>query len=95
MGTDRKNLQQHGIGEWSSSGDFFGAILAGLLLGLLADWLLGTQPWLVVIGVIAGFGVGFWRMIGWSERIMTELDLRRGRQGFGNDEPGFGDDDDE
>lgn len=58
--------------SWSATGDFFGAILAGLLLGLLGDRLLGTDPWLVVIGVIAGFGIGFWRMMQYSEKIEDE-----------------------
>jgi len=50
------------VADWSASGDFLGAILAGMVVGLLGDWLLNTRPWLVVVGVIAGFAVGFWRM---------------------------------
>jgi len=41
---------------------FFGAIMAGFLLGFLGDKWLGTDPWLVVIGIISGFAVGFWKM---------------------------------
>ncbi len=78
-GADKQSL----VGEWSSSGDFFGAILAGLLLGLLGDWLLGTAPWLVVMGVIAGFGVGFWRMYEFSKRIEDQAEAaRRERDGL-------------
>jgi F0F1-type ATP synthase assembly protein I len=62
-------------GDWSASGDFLGAILAGLLLGLLGDRLLGTTPWLVVIGVVSGFAVGFWRMLVLSRKI--EVEARR------------------
>jgi F0F1-type ATP synthase assembly protein I len=36
--------------------------MAGFLLGALADRLFGTYPVLVVIGIIAGSIVGFWRM---------------------------------
>ena len=70
------------VGDWSTSGDFFGAILASLLLGLLGDWLFGISPWLVIIGVIAGFGVGFWRMYEFSKQIddMAEA-ARRERDG--------------
>ena len=71
------------IGEWSTSGDFFGAILAGLLLGLLGDSLLDTAPLLVVIGVIAGFGVGFWRMYEFSKRIEDQAEAaQRERDGL-------------
>ncbi len=67
------------IGDWSASGDFFGAILAGLLIGLVFDQLLGTRPWLVVAGIVAGFAVGFWRMYDIARRVERE-ELRR-RQG--------------
>jgi F0F1-type ATP synthase assembly protein I len=66
------------IGDWSASGDFFGAILAGLLLGLVGDWVLGTDPWLVVIGIVAGFAVGFWRMYAFAKK--TEEDALRQRE---------------
>lgn len=60
------------IGDWSSTGDFFGAILAGLLIGLLLDNMLGTSPWLVVVGVVTGFGVGFQKMYEFSKKIEDE-----------------------
>ncbi|HLA67751.1 MAG TPA: AtpZ/AtpI family protein [Acidimicrobiia bacterium] len=51
--------QAAAVGDSSA---FFGSIMAGLLLGALADKGLGTYPLLVVIGIIAGSVVGFWRM---------------------------------
>jgi F0F1-type ATP synthase assembly protein I len=45
-----------------ASGLFFGAIMAGMLIGLGLDAWLDTEPWLVVIGIIAGSATGFWRM---------------------------------
>lgn len=50
------------VGDWVAAGDFLGAILAGLLLGWLADTVANTDPWFIVIGIIAGSAVGFWRM---------------------------------
>jgi F0F1-type ATP synthase assembly protein I len=41
---------------------FFGSIMSGLLLGYLGDRGLGTYPLLVILGIIAGSIVGFWRM---------------------------------
>jgi F0F1-type ATP synthase assembly protein I len=60
------------MGDWSQAGGFFSSILAGLLLGLAADYFLNTEPWLVVGGIVAGFAVGFWRMIVFSNRIMEQ-----------------------
>jgi F0F1-type ATP synthase assembly protein I len=62
----------HAMGDWSQAGGFFSSILAGLLLGLAADYFLNTEPWLVVGGIVAGFAVGFWRMIVFSNRIMEQ-----------------------
>jgi F0F1-type ATP synthase assembly protein I len=57
-------LEDRGISARSANDSmaFFGSIMAGFLLGALADRLLGTYPVLVVIGIIAGSIVGFWRM---------------------------------
>lgn len=78
-GADKRAM----VGDWTTTGDFFGAILAGLLLGLLMDALLGTTPWLVIVGVIAGFGVGFQKMYEFSKRIEEEADAaRRKRDGL-------------
>ena len=41
---------------------FFGALMAGLLLGWIADHFLETRPWFIVIGIVTGAVVGFWRM---------------------------------
>ncbi len=60
------------MGDWSTAGGFFSSILSGLLIGLAADYFLGTEPWLVVVGVIAGFAIGFWRMIAFSDRIIEQ-----------------------
>jgi F0F1-type ATP synthase assembly protein I len=44
---------------WIQGGSFLGSILSGTLLGLLADRWLGTEPWLVVVGVLVGSYSGF------------------------------------
>lgn len=47
---------------WVEGGSFFGSIMAGTLLGWLGDWVLGTEPWLIVAGIIAGSIAAFYRM---------------------------------
>lgn len=62
MEDEQDSTRRGMIGDWSASGDFLGAILAGVVLGYGADWVFGTEPLLLVLGAVAGFCVGFWRM---------------------------------
>jgi F0F1-type ATP synthase assembly protein I len=48
--------------DFIAGGDFFGAIMAGFLLGLGGDYIFGTRPVLVVGGIIAGSITGFYVM---------------------------------
>jgi F0F1-type ATP synthase assembly protein I len=41
---------------------FFASVVAGLLVGLGVDRLLGTDPAFVVAGILAGTGAGLWRV---------------------------------
>lgn len=54
---------------WMEGGSFFSSILAGTLLGYFLDMWLGTEPWLVVIGIVAGSYSGFMRVWEYSKRI--------------------------
>lgn len=71
--TDKRAM----VGDWSATGDFFGAILAGLLVGLVGDAVLDTAPWLVILGVIAGFGIGFQKMYEFSKQIEHQAEAAR------------------
>lgn len=68
------------MGDWSTAGGFFSSILSGLLVGLAGDYLLGTDPWLVIVGVVAGFAIGFWRMVAYSDKIIEQADNPRLRR---------------
>lgn len=51
---------------WIQGGSFTASILSGTLLGYVADKWLGTEPWLVVVGVLLGSYSGFlnvWRYL--------------------------------
>ncbi len=47
---------------WMKAGSFLNSILAGALLGYLLDLWLGTDPWLVVTGIVLGSYSGFLRL---------------------------------
>jgi len=46
-----------------------GSIVSGTLLGFFADRWLGTDPWLVVIGIVVGSYTGFMRIWDYSKRM--------------------------
>ncbi|MGH8914356.1 MAG: AtpZ/AtpI family protein [Acidimicrobiia bacterium] len=61
---------------WLQGGSFVGSILSGTLLGFLADEWLGTDPWLVVTGIVLGSYSGFmvmWRQAKKIDEIPREL----------------------
>ncbi len=67
-------------GGWGEAGGFFGSVMAGFLLGLGADWLLGTDPLFVVAGIVSGSVAGFYRMLAWAKH--EEERDRRERHGL-------------
>jgi F0F1-type ATP synthase assembly protein I len=66
-------------GANSSGLDFFSSVVAGLVLGLLLDWWLGTGPVLVVIGVVAGFVSGFVKL--WRYSALLEQQAKERTRG--------------
>ena len=54
---------------WIEGGNLFGSVLAGWLLGFLADNWLGTDPWLMIVGIILGSYSGFMRMWHYSKKM--------------------------
>jgi len=49
-------------GTFSPRADLISTIVAGLLIGLFLDWLLGTAPVMVIIWSLAGVGVGSYKL---------------------------------
>lgn len=54
---------------WMHGSSFLSSILAGTALGYLADMWLGTDPWLVVIGIIVGSYAGFMKMWQYAKKM--------------------------
>jgi F0F1-type ATP synthase assembly protein I len=65
----KRSPQSANTDGWAASGSFLGSILAGTLLGYFADRWLGTEPWLVVVGIIAGSYSGFMTLYRRSEPL--------------------------
>lgn len=63
-----KNKKNEGLAKiWRQSGPYLGlgmfftiSIAGGLLLGWWIDKKLGTEPWLMLLGIILGFIVSFY-----------------------------------
>lgn len=60
-GSYHEELGRSVASEHAAAG-FFASILSGLLLGLGLDAWLGTAPGLVILGIVSGSVIGFWRM---------------------------------
>ncbi len=43
--------------------EFFGSIVAGAVLGYVADRALSTDPWLLILLTLLGTCAGFYRMV--------------------------------
>ncbi len=63
-------------GRFSEGADFISSIVAGLLIGLVLDGLLGTRPVMTLLWTVAGVGVGFWRMWRQSEDLEEQARQR-------------------
>ena len=55
--------------------DLFSTIAAGLMIGLLIDWAAGTAPILTIIGIVAGFVAGFYKL--WAASAVLEEQAER------------------
>ena len=66
-------------GGLSSGGDLISTVVAGLLLGLGLDWWLSTKPIFIIIGTLAGFGSGFYKL--WRHSAVLEEQAKERRRG--------------
>lgn len=54
---------------WMRGGSFVSSIIAGTLLGYLLDMWLGTEPWLVISGIVLGSYAGFVKMWDYMKKL--------------------------
>lgn len=64
-------------GGFSSGFDLISSVVAGLLIGLGLDWWFGTGPLFTILGGIAGFGSGFYKLWRFSEVLEEQAKERR------------------
>ncbi len=61
-------------GGFSKNADLISYIVAGLLIGLFLDWVLGTTPVMIIVWTLLGVGVGFWRL--WQSSAELEEEAK-------------------
>ena len=52
----------------------FGSVIFLLALGWLADWLLGTSPWGIILGIVLGAAIGFYQFFRITSQIFKNKD---------------------
>ncbi len=54
---------------YAAAFSLFASVVAGLILGWVLDRWLGTQPWLLVAGIVLGAVAGFYQFIRVSSKL--------------------------
>ena len=54
---------------YAAAFSLFAAVVSGIVLGWLLDRWLGTQPWLLVAGLVLGAAAGFYQFIRATSRL--------------------------
>ena len=65
---DQETNRKSGL-AYAAAFSLFTAVIAGLIAGWLLDRWLGTQPWLLVAGIVLGAVAGFYQFIRVSSRL--------------------------
>jgi ATP synthase protein I len=64
-------------GGFSSGVDLISSVVSGLLVGLGLDWWLGTRPVFIIIGTLAGFASGFYKLWRYSATLEEQAKERK------------------
>lgn len=66
--TTEENVRRGGL-AWSAGIAFFASVAFSLFLGWIADTVLGTKPWGLVVGILLGSTIGFIQFFRISSQI--------------------------
>jgi ATP synthase protein I len=68
MADDQETNRKSGL-AYAAAFSLFSAVVAGLIAGWLLDRWLGTQPWLLIAGIVLGAVAGFYQFIRVSSKL--------------------------
>ena len=66
---DKEELNRKSGLAYAAAFSLFASVLAGLIVGWLLDRWLGTNPWLLVTGIVLGAAAGFYEFIRSTSKI--------------------------
>ena len=66
---DKEEINRKSGLAYAAAFSLFACVVAGLIFGWLMDRWLGTQPWLLVVGIVIGAGAGLYEFIRTSSKL--------------------------
>lgn len=66
---DQQEINRKSGLAYAAAFSLFAAVLGGLVIGWLLDRWLGTQPWLLLTGIILGSAAGLYEFIRSSSKL--------------------------
>ncbi len=66
---DQQEINRKSGLAYAAAFSLFAAVVAGLILGWLLDRWLGTQPWLLLTGIVLGSAAGLYEFIRSSAKL--------------------------
>jgi ATP synthase protein I len=66
---DQQEINRKSGLAYAAAFSLFAAVVAGLVLGWLLDRWLGTQPWLLLTGIVLGSAAGLYEFIRSSSKL--------------------------
>ena len=66
---DKEEINRKSGLAYAAAFSLFASVLAGLIVGWLLDRWLGTNPWLLVTGIVLGAAAGFYEFIRSASKI--------------------------
>jgi len=66
---DKEEINRKSGLAYAAAFTLFAAVMAGLIAGWLLDRWLGTNPWLLVTGIVLGAAAGFYELIRSASKI--------------------------
>lgn len=57
---------------WSAAIVLFGSVVFLMVLGWLFDWIFGSEPWGVVLGIFVGGAIGFFQFFKITSQILKD-----------------------